>query len=120
MSEVNIPDYLPDWIRDHIKLYLQDGEAGHYWDAAHGGGEGMLTTLLLTTTGRKSGKSLLLPLIYRPTGDGRGVAWLGHFPFYHRCRNQAGQSAIREYCRSGAGRSPGRLSEKALVGGDHV
>jgi deazaflavin-dependent oxidoreductase (nitroreductase family) len=70
MTEVHIPEYLPDWIKEHVELYLQDGEAGHYWDAALGGGEGMLTTLLLTTTGRKSGKSLVLPLIYRPTGDG--------------------------------------------------
>ena len=70
MTDVHIPDYLPDWIREHVNLYLQDGEAGHYWDASLGGGEGMLTTLLLTTTGRKSGKSLVLPLIYRPTGDG--------------------------------------------------
>jgi deazaflavin-dependent oxidoreductase (nitroreductase family) len=70
MSEVNIPDSLPDWIKQHVALYLEDGEAGHLWDATLGGGEGMLTTLLLTTTGRKSGKKLLLPLIYRPTADG--------------------------------------------------
>jgi len=70
MTDVTIPDYLPDWIREHVALYLKDGEAGHYWDAAHGGGEGMLTTLLLTTTGRKSGKKLILPLIYRPTETG--------------------------------------------------
>ena len=70
MTEVHIPEYRPDWIKEHVELYLQDGEAGHYWDASLGGGEGMLTTLLLTTTGRKSGKSLVLPLIYRPTGDG--------------------------------------------------
>ena len=70
MTEVHIPEYLPDWIKEHVELYLQDGEAGHYWDASLGGGEGRLTTLLLTTTGRKSGKSLVLPLIYRPTGDG--------------------------------------------------
>ena len=70
MSEVNIPDSLPDWIKQHIALYLEDGEAGHLWDSALGGGEGMLTTLLLTTTGRKSGKQLILPLIYRPTAEG--------------------------------------------------
>lgn len=70
MTEVHIPDYLPDWIREHIELYLKDGEAGHYWDASLGGGEGMLTTLLLTTVGRKSGKKLILPLIYRPTKSG--------------------------------------------------
>ena len=70
MSEVNIPDSLPGWIKEHINVYLEDGEAGHYWDASLGGGEGMLTTLLLTTVGRKSGKNLILPLIYRPTKSG--------------------------------------------------
>ena len=53
-----------------MELYLKDGEAGHYWDASLGGGEGMLTTLLLTTRGRKSGRPLTLPLIYRPTDSG--------------------------------------------------
>lgn len=70
MSEVSLPEGLPDWIREHVELYLRDGEAGHLWDATAAGGEGMLTTLLLYTTGRKSGKQSILPLIYRPTGDG--------------------------------------------------
>jgi len=70
MSDVHIPETLPAWIKEHIELYLQDGEAAHLWDASKGGGEGMLTTLLLTTTGRKSGDKLSIPLIYRPTQDG--------------------------------------------------
>ena len=70
MDDIKIPENLPDWIRDHVALYLKDGEAGHYWDAGLGGGERMLTTLLLFTTGRKSGKRSIIPLIYRPTGDG--------------------------------------------------
>ena len=70
MTEINMPDYIPPWIKEHINVYLKDGQAGHLWDARLGGGEGMLTTLLLTTTGRKSGKKLIIPLIYRPTGDG--------------------------------------------------
>jgi deazaflavin-dependent oxidoreductase (nitroreductase family) len=70
MNDINIPDSMPGWIREHVALYLKDGEAGHYWDASLGGGQGMLTTLLLITTGRKSGKRSILPLIYRPTGDG--------------------------------------------------
>ena len=70
MSDIALPEGLPDWIREHLELYLRDGEAGHYWDASLGGGEGMLSTLLLYTTGRKSGKQSVLPLIYRPTGDG--------------------------------------------------
>ena len=69
MTEITIPADLPPWIKTHIELYLKDGDAAHMWDARLGGGKGMLTTLLLTTTGRKSGKKLMIPLIYRPTDD---------------------------------------------------
>jgi deazaflavin-dependent oxidoreductase (nitroreductase family) len=34
------------------------------WDASLGGGQGLVPTLLLTTTGRKSGNALTLPLIF--------------------------------------------------------
>ena len=71
MAEQRIADYLPDWIKDHLKRYIEsDGADGHLWDASDAGGEGMLTTLLLTTTGRKSGLSLTLPLIYDKTDTG--------------------------------------------------
>jgi len=70
MVDIRVPEAFPDWVREHIELYLRDGEAGHYWDAAPAGGEGMYSTLLLFTTGRKSGKPSVLPLIYRPVGDG--------------------------------------------------
>jgi deazaflavin-dependent oxidoreductase (nitroreductase family) len=70
VSDINISDSLPSWIKDHIEIYLKDGDAGHLWDSSIGGGKGLLTTLLLTTTGRKSGRVLMIPLIYRPTADG--------------------------------------------------
>lgn len=70
MNDIQIPDSLPGWIKEHIELYLRDGEAGHHWDAASAGGKGKFTTLLLTTIGRKSGRPSMLPLIYRPTGTG--------------------------------------------------
>jgi len=70
MTEIKLPDYLPAWMSEHVNQYLADGEAGHLWDASLGGSEGLLTTLLLTTTGRKSGNKLIIPLIYRPTDDG--------------------------------------------------
>lgn len=65
MSDIEIPDYLPDWIKDHIDLYLKDPEKAHLWDSSLGGGSGMLPTLLLITVGRKSGSRRPLPLIYR-------------------------------------------------------
>ena len=34
------------------------------WDSAPVGGPGPIPTLLLTTTGRRSGKSIVMPLIY--------------------------------------------------------
>lgn len=62
MSEIELPEGLPDFIRDHLKLYLEsDGREGHMWQAP---GLGPLPTLLLTTRGRQSGRSRILPLIY--------------------------------------------------------
>jgi deazaflavin-dependent oxidoreductase (nitroreductase family) len=52
---------LPDWITDHITKYVQtNGEDGHIWRG--------VPTLLLTTTGRRSGERHLLPLIYGRAG----------------------------------------------------
>lgn len=55
------PPELPGWIADHIKKYLEtNGDDGHIWRG--------VPTLLLTTTGRRSGKPILLPLIYGTDG----------------------------------------------------
>ncbi len=48
---------------EHVRRYQEtDGREGHDWQRG-------TTTLLLTTTGRKSGKSYTTPLIYRKHGD---------------------------------------------------
>lgn len=52
------------WIKEHIELYRTDPEKAHLWDSAPLGGPGLLTTLLLTTTGRRTGEPRALPLIY--------------------------------------------------------
>lgn len=54
----------PTWIQNHIDLYREDPEKGHMWDSTVVGGPGPLPCLLLTTTGRKSGKSRTMPLLY--------------------------------------------------------
>ncbi len=70
MAESNAPRELPSWIKDHVSRYLaSDGEDGYMWDASLGGGKGMVPTLLLTTTGRKSGQALTLPLIFGRSGQ---------------------------------------------------
>jgi len=65
MVEPTKPAKLPAWIQDHLARYIAtDGADGYYWDAALGGGKGMVPTLLLTTIGRKSGATLTIPLIF--------------------------------------------------------
>ena len=48
--------------QEHVERYrATDGEEGHYWQGA--------LTLLLTTTGRRSGEERTTPLIYGRHGD---------------------------------------------------
>lgn len=61
---------LPDWIKEHLDAYLRsDGAEGHLRDFTAGGGKPDTPNLLLTTVGRKSGKEIVLPLIYGVDGD---------------------------------------------------
>lgn len=58
---------LLDQIKRHIALYEQDPEAGHNWVSNTDGN--VYPTLVLTMTGRSSGKTLQTPLIYGRDGD---------------------------------------------------
>ena len=61
MVETTDPQ-LPNWVQQHIDEYLAtNGEKGHVWNG--------VPTLLLTTTGRRTGRKLLLPLIYGRDGE---------------------------------------------------
>ncbi|HUE39886.1 MAG TPA: nitroreductase family deazaflavin-dependent oxidoreductase [Candidatus Binatia bacterium] len=71
MADVNVPAGMPGWMQNHVRQYLESGGAkGHMWDSSTVGGPGPLPTLLLTTTGRKSGTKQLVPLIYGKTDGG--------------------------------------------------
>ena len=61
---------LPDWMQEHLDRYLEtNGAEGHLRDFTAGGGKPDTPNLLLTTTGRKSGKAIILPLIYGKAGS---------------------------------------------------
>jgi deazaflavin-dependent oxidoreductase (nitroreductase family) len=69
LTDKSVPTSLPAWIHDHLSRYQNtDGADGYLWDARLGGGEGMVPTLLLTTTGRKSGRPMTMPLILGRSG----------------------------------------------------
>jgi deazaflavin-dependent oxidoreductase (nitroreductase family) len=52
----------PGWQQEHVRRYqATEGADGHMWNG--------VPILLLTTTGRKSGKRFTTPLIYGQDGD---------------------------------------------------
>lgn len=71
MSEALVPPNLPQWMRDHIDRYLSSGGTdGHMYTITPANLPTMtVPSLLLTTTGRKSGKRYLFPLFYGSVGD---------------------------------------------------
>lgn len=60
----------PSWVPGHIERYLTDPQSAHLWDSTRAGGPGVVPSLLLTTTGRRSGEPRHAPLIYGATGNG--------------------------------------------------
>jgi hypothetical protein len=73
MSDPIIEASETGWIAKHRELYLKDGSAGHMWDSTVGGGPGPLPTLLLFTTGKKSGKESIMPLLYGKVDGGYAI-----------------------------------------------
>ncbi len=56
------PNRPAGWQQEHMRRYLETGgRDGHIWEG--------VTTLLLTTTGRRSGQTRTTPLIYGRDGD---------------------------------------------------
>ena len=93
MSDPIIEASTSGWIAQHRKLYLEDGEAAHLWDSTVGGGPGPLPTLLLFTTGRKSGNESIMPLLYGKVEGGYAIiASKGGHPkhpgWFHNLRAQ--------------------------------
>lgn len=110
----DLPSGLPQWIADHIKLYREDPDKAHMWDATLGGGTGMLPTLLLTSTGRKSGEPRPLPLIYKKVGNGYVIiaskggapahpAWYLNLVAEPSCHVQAGRDMTDATARTAVG-----------------
>ena len=72
MPEAKLAPNLPDWMVEHTKRYIASGGTdGHMYKMQQPGRPEMtVASLLLTTTGRKSGERFIFPLFYGETGDG--------------------------------------------------
>ena len=71
MTEAKLAPNLPDWMVEHANRYLSSGGTdGHMYKTDMPGRPKMtVPSLLLTTTGRKSGAKYLFPLFYGRAGD---------------------------------------------------
>jgi deazaflavin-dependent oxidoreductase (nitroreductase family) len=108
------------WIAEHIELYRTDPEKAHMWDSKSAGGKGLLPTLLLTTTGRKSGKPRSLPLIYGRTGDSYVIiaskggmpthpVWYLNLEANPECELMVGAKAVSARARVATGKERERI-----------
>ena len=68
-SSAEIAKARRNWKQDHLDVYLKSGGAqGHIMDVTDIGGHKLTTMLLLKYVGRKSGKTMITPLIYGDIG----------------------------------------------------
>ena len=113
------------WIAEHIQLYRTDPEKAHMWDSTPLGGPGILPTLLLTTTGRKSGEPRSLPLIYGKVGDDYVVIaskggmpnhplWYVNLQARPECELQVGAKRVEARARVAEGEERERLWEQMV------
>ena len=108
------------FIRAHIELYRRDPEKARLWDSTPGGGPGVLPTLLLTTTGRKTGQPRDLPLIYGESdgnylvvasrgGTPTHPVWFLNLEANPDCELQVGSKHLRARARVAEGAERERL-----------
>jgi deazaflavin-dependent oxidoreductase (nitroreductase family) len=72
MSDAKVSEKLPDWVKDHVRRYrASDGADGHMITLPNS--PAPVPTLLLTTTGRRSGEKFLFPLIYGTAGESYAI-----------------------------------------------
>ncbi|WP_342641854.1 nitroreductase family deazaflavin-dependent oxidoreductase [Rhodoligotrophos ferricapiens] len=127
MAEAKLATNLPDWMVEHARRYLASGGTdGHmYKTTLPGRGEITVPSLLLTTTGRKSGEKFVFPLYYGTTGSSYFVVaskggapqhpgWYLNILANPEVEIQVGTRKIKARGRTATGEERARLWEKAL------
>ncbi len=127
MPEAKLAPNLPEWMVKHAERYLSSGGTdGHMYTANPPGyGEMVVPSLLLTTTGRKSGEKYIFPLYYGEDGGkefivaSKGGApdhpgWYKNLLADPVCEVQVGTKKYKARARTVEGAERARLWEKAL------
>jgi deazaflavin-dependent oxidoreductase (nitroreductase family) len=127
MSEAKIAPNLPQWMLEHTNRYLASGGTdGHMYKITQPGRpELTVPSLLLTTTGRKSGEKYIFPLFYGDHGNGfiivasKGGApehpgWYRNILANPNVEVQVGMRKLHAVARTVSGAERAALWEEAL------
>jgi deazaflavin-dependent oxidoreductase (nitroreductase family) len=127
MTEAKLAPGLPDWMVEHANRYISSGGSdGHLYKMTQPGRpEITVPSLLLTTTGRKSGERYIFPLFYGKVGGGYLViaskggapkhpSWYLNILANPEVEVQAGTTKIKARARTATGDERARLWEEAL------
>jgi len=131
MTEAKLPDNLPQWMKDHTHRYLSSGGTeGHMYTITQPGRPQLtVPSLLLTTTGRKSGDKWLFPLFYGETTGRTGKSyfvvaskggapehpgWYRNLTAHPEVEIQVGTKKVKARARTASGAERAELWKKAL------
>lgn len=128
MTEAMLAPNLPQWMKDHTNRYLSSGGTdGHMYTISRPGMPDMtVPSLLLTTTGRKSGQSYLFPLFYGQAGDSYFViaskggapehpGWYRNILGNPEVSVQVGTKKMRARARTATGEERAQLWKQAVA-----
>jgi deazaflavin-dependent oxidoreductase (nitroreductase family) len=127
MTDAKLAPSLPQWMIDHSNRYLASGGTdGHMYTIDQPGRPALtVPSLMLTTTGRKSGEKFMFPLFYGEIGDSyiivasKGGApkhpvWYLNILANPEVEVQVGTRKLKAHARTAMGEERARLWEKAL------
>jgi proline iminopeptidase len=128
MSEAKLAPNMPQWMVDHTHQYLNSGgKEGHIYKVRREGVPEMdVPSLLLITTGRKSGEKYIFPLFYGDVGNSyliiasKGGApehpgWYKNLLANPEAEVQVGTRKVRVKARTVSGDERKRLWAQALT-----
>jgi deazaflavin-dependent oxidoreductase (nitroreductase family) len=127
MTDAKLAPNLPGWMVEHTNRYLASGGTdGHMYKITQPGRPDITApSLLLTTTGRKSGEKFIFPLFYGETGKSYFViaskggapehpGWYRNILANPNVEVQVGTRKLHAHARTATGEERARLWEKSL------
>jgi proline iminopeptidase len=128
MTEARLASNMPGWMLDHANRYLSSGGTDGHMYSITLPDKSVVTapSLLLTTTGRKSGERYIFPLFYGTTGTSyfivasKGGApkhpgWFLNILADPNAEIQVGTKKLQVRARIAEGEERARLWEQALL-----